>query len=174
MPGLYSLPHPVSGVTVAPWGSSVQTCSGAGPDLRESAGLWSAAPVPALLPSGRAPCPARPPIDPIAPRYSRREAARLAPRTPGAAGRAEGRATLARLCSLRPRPPALPPGCRGGGAVGPVPGAGWRRVRLLGRDSGRPLLGALRGRPGARAQSHVPGHHRHFQASKSSREGQGW
>lgn len=60
-----------------------------------------------------------------------------------------GCAALALLssASCARRPPAEPPGSRGGGAASPVPGAGWRRARTLGPGLGAPPAGTPEGPP---------------------------
>lgn len=89
----------------------------------------------------RQPQPPRPvpPVEPAHGRYSRR---RL--RWAGTAGTAGASGCAARGSALLPAscPPAEPRRSRGGGAAGPVPGAGWRRAPRPGTGVGAPPAGS--------------------------------
>lgn len=90
-------------------------------------------------PEQSAPASPVPPVEPAHGRYSRR---RL--RWAGTADTAGASGCAARGSALLPAscPPAEPRRSRGGGAAGPVPGAGWRRAPRPGTGVGAPPAGS--------------------------------
>nr|XP_025740016.1 synapsin-1-like [Callorhinus ursinus] len=157
VPGFGAPPHPHPGAqrtgpgpATAPEGKAGQTRQGGG--VRDQGSGNPRAPRSILPPASPSPARAVPPVEPAYGRYSRR---RL--RWAGTAG-ATGCAALDSALLPAGCPPAEPRRSRGGGAAGPVPGAGWRRARRPGTGAqGAPCWEPPLDSPEVRAESLLPG-----------------